>query len=503
MLRCRRADALGDRRIRDQVRKRLVTADRPRYRNTVLDPKACWRALQARDARFDGRFFVGVSTTGVYCRPICPARTPRRDRCSFHPNAAVAEKAGFRACFRCRPELAPGHASIDAVPRLVASALGRIDEGYLDGASVDALARELGVSGRHLRRVFEVELGVSPIELAQTRRLARAKQLLHDSELSLTAIAYASGFRSLRRFNTAVLERFGRPPSELRRLRTAAAKTGEGRLSLRLDHRAPLDFPALLEFLRARALPGIEVVDEDSYCRRIGDAQLRVWRHASRESLSLELDVALAPMLARIVAAVRRLFDLDAEPQVIAQVLRGDRLLAPLVRRRPGLRVPGGFDPFETALRAVLGQQVSVAAATTLSGRLLAHFDGVPSPHALARSSAESIAALGLPLARARALVGLADAWDRGAIACAPGSDPEQLHASIVAIPGLGAWTAEYLSMRALHFPDALPAGDLALRKALGGCSPGEVRRRAQAWRPWRAYAAIHLWTALAHEELP
>jgi AraC family transcriptional regulator of adaptative response / DNA-3-methyladenine glycosylase II len=467
----------------------------------MLDPEGCWRALQARDPRFDGRFFVGVSTTGIYCRPICTARTPRRDRCSFHANAATAEKAGFRACFRCRPELAPGHASVDAVPRLVAGALARIDEGYLDQVSVDTLARELGVSGRHLRRVFEVELGVSPIELAQTRRLARAKQLLHDSELSLTTIAYASGFRSLRRFNTSVLERFGRPPSELRRVRATRGATGH--VSLRLDYRAPLDFDELLGFLRVRALPGVEVVEDALYRRRIGDAELRVWRDPARASLRLELDVALAPMLARIVAAVRRLFDLDAEPLAIEQVLRRDRLLAPLLRRRPGLRVPGSFDPFETALRAVLGQQVSVAAATTLAGRLLAHFGGVPSPRALADSPAESIAALGLPLARARALVGLADAWDRGAIACAPGCDVEQLHAAVVAIPGLGAWTAEYLAMRALHFPDVLPAGDLALRKALGGSSPAEVRERARAWRPWRAYAAVHLWTALAHEELP
>jgi AraC family transcriptional regulator of adaptative response / DNA-3-methyladenine glycosylase II len=465
----------------------------------VLDAKACWRALQARDARFDGRFFVGVSTTGIYCRPICTARTPRRDRCSFHANAAAAEKAGFRACFRCRPELAPGHASVDAVPRLVTGALGRIDEGYLDGASVDELARELGVSGRHLRRVFEVELGVSPVELAQTRRLARAKQLLHDSELSLTAIAYASGFQSLRRFNTAVRERFGRPPSDLRRL----GVRNVGHVALRLDHRAPLDFDELLGFLRVRALPGVEVVEDDRYRRRIGDAELRVWQDASHTSLRLELDIALAPALARIVAAVRRLFDLDAEPQAIAQVLRRDRLLAPLLRRRPGLRVPGSFDPFETALRAVLGQQVSVAAATTLAGRLVAHFNGIPTPHALARSSAESIAAIGMPLTRARALVALADAWDRGVISCAPGSDVEQLHAAVVAIPGLGAWTAEYLSMRALHFPDVLPAGDLALRKALGGSTGAEVRRRAEAWRPWRAYAAVHLWTALAKQELP
>jgi AraC family transcriptional regulator of adaptative response / DNA-3-methyladenine glycosylase II len=465
----------------------------------MLDADACWRAMLARDARFDGRFFVGVSTTGVYCRPICPARTPRRDRCSFHANAAAAEKAGFRACFRCRPELAPGHADVDAVSRLVAGALARIDEGYLDEASVESLAREFGVTARHLRRVFEDNLGVSPVELAQTRRLARAKQLLHDSELSLAAIAHASGFRSLRRFNAAVLERFGQPPSALRRHKTSQ----RGRVALRLDYRPPIEFAALLEFLRFRSWAGVESVEDDAYRRRIGEGELVVWQDAARASLRLELDIALAPALARIVAGVRRLFDLDAEPKVIASVLRRDPLLAPLVRRRPGLRVPGSFDPFEMALRGILGQQISVAAATTLGGRMVAQFGGVPTPRMLACSSAEAIAALGLPLSRARAMIGLAQAWDRGAITCTPGTDPEQLHAAVVAIPGLGTWTADYLSMRALHFPDALPAGDLGIRKALGGCSAAEVLRRAEAWRPWRAYAAIHLWTALANEELP
>jgi AraC family transcriptional regulator of adaptative response / DNA-3-methyladenine glycosylase II len=454
-----------------------------------------WRALVARDARFDGRFFVGVSTTGIYCRPICPARTPRRDRCSFHASAAAAEKAGFRACFRCRPELAPGHADVDAVPRLVAAALARIDEGYLDGAGVEALARELGVGARHLRRAFEATLGVSPIELAQTRRLARAKQLLHDSELSLTAIAYASGYESLRRFNAAMSERFGQPPSALRRKPSLAR--ARGCVTLRLDYRPPLDFAALLGFLRPRALPDVELVEDDRWRRRVGDeGWIAVWQDPSRASLRLELDVALLPSLARIVAGVRRLFDLDAEPRAIAAVLRRDPVLAPLVRRRPGLRVPGSFAPFETAVRTVLGQQVSVAAATTLAGRLLAHFGGPPRPELLARSEVDDIAALGMPRVRARALIELADAWARGVIPCTPGGEPERLHDAIVAIPGLGAWTAAYLSMRVLHFPDALPDGDLVLRRALGDCTPAAVRQRAEAWRPWRAYAVMHLWTS-------
>jgi AraC family transcriptional regulator of adaptative response / DNA-3-methyladenine glycosylase II len=462
----------------------------------MLGDDACWRALRARDARFDGRFFVGVSTTGIYCRPICTARLPRRDRCSFHASAAVAEKAGFRACFRCRPELAPGNASVDAVPRLVARALAKIDEGYLDEASVDDLGEALGVSGRHLRRALEAELGVSPIELAQTRRLGLAKQLLHDSTLSLTTIAFASGFGSVRRFNASVLARFGRPPSALRRAR----KSKSAAIVLRLDHRPPLDFPALLEFLGARAIPGVERVEGDRYIRVIGESEVRVGFEGGR--LRAELDASLAPMIPRVVAGLRRLFDLDAEPKAIAVALRRDPLLAPLVRRRPGLRVPGSFDPFETALRAVLGQQVSVAAATTLSGRLVAHFGGVPTPRALANTPIATLAGLGMPGARAAALVGLADAWQRGAIVCEAGSDPDALTTALVELPGIGPWTAAYLCMRALHFPDALPASDLVLRKALGGISPREVLVRAETWRPWRAYAALHLWTAFGRGEL-
>lgn len=468
----------------------------------MLDDDACWRALRARDARFDGRFFVGVSTTGIYCRPICPARTPRRDRCSFHASAAVAEKAGFRACFRCRPELAPGSASVDAIPRLVARALAKIAEGVLDEGSVEQLAASLGVGERHLRRALEASLGVSPIELAQTRRLALAKQLLHDSTLSLTAIAFASGFRSLRRFNAAMLARFGRPPSALRR---KPDKRASSAIVVRLDARAPLDFAGLLAFVAARAIPGVEWVEGDRYVRRIGGHELRVSARepgrSGKASLQVELDLDLASELGSILARLRRLFDLDAEPAAIGSLLARDPRLAPLVRARPGLRVPGSFDPFETALRTILGQQVTIAAATTLMTRLVARFGGVPSPAQLAASEVEAIAALGLPLARARTLVTLAAAWQRGAIPCEPGSDPAALRAALLELPGVGPWTAEYLAMRALHDPDALPAGDLVLRKALGGPRPRELTREAEAWRPFRSYAVLHLWTASAHAE--
>jgi AraC family transcriptional regulator of adaptative response / DNA-3-methyladenine glycosylase II len=460
----------------------------------MLDDDACWRALRARDARFDGRFFVGVSSTGIYCRPICPARTPRRDRCSFHTSAAAAEQAGFRACLRCRPELAPGSASIDALPRLVARALALIGEGYLDEHSVDDLAARLGVGARHLRRTLEAELGVTPIELAQTRRLALAKQLLHDSSLSLTTIAYASGFGSLRRFNASFRARFARSPSTLRReLSTRRAGTN---IRLRLDARPPLDVASTLAFLGARAIPGIEWVEDDRWVRRVGEHELRVAALPGKHAIVVELDVELAPQLARIVAKLRRVFDLDAEPRAIASQLRRDARLAPLVRARPGLRVPGSFEPWETALRTILGQQVTIAAATTLMRRLVGHFEGMPTPQRLAACSVETIAALGMPGARARSLVGLAAAWQRGVILCEPGDDPLVLRERLLALPGIGPWTAEYLAMRALHDPDALPSSDLVLRKALDDVSPRALERRAEAWRPFRSYAVLHLWSA-------
>lgn len=460
----------------------------------MLDDDACWRALRARDARFDGRFFVGVSSTGIYCRPICPARTPRRDRCSFHASAAAAEKAGFRACLRCRPELAPGSASIDALPRLVARALALIGEGYLDEHGVDELAARLGVGARHLRRTLEAELGVTPIELAQTRRLALAKQLLHDSSLSLTTIAYASGFGSLRRFNASFRARFARSPSTLRR--ELASRRAGTTIRLRLDARPPLDVASTLAFLGARAIPGIEWVEGDRWVRRVGEHELRVAALPGKHAIVVELDVELAPQLARIVAKLRRVFDLDAEPRAIASQLRRDARLAPLVRARPGLRVPGSFAPWETALRTILGQQVTIAAATTLMRRLVGHFEGMPTPERLAACSVETIAALGMPGARARSLVGLAAAWQRGEILCEPSDDPLVLRERLLALPGIGPWTAEYLAMRALHDPDALPSSDLVLRKALDDASPRELERRAEAWRPFRSYAVLHLWSA-------
>lgn len=504
-----------------------------------LSDDACYAAAVARDPRFDGIFFICVSTTGIYCRPICPARTPGRARVSFCETAAQCEAAGFRACFRCRPELAPGNADVDAVDALVASATRRINEGALNDGSVDDLAKELGVSARHLRRATQARLGVSPIDLALSRRLGLAKQLLQDTALPITQIAYAAGFYSVRRFNAAFIERMKAPPTKVRRTHarnTAGSPEGSSLAgaSLRLDYRAPYDWAAMLAFLRARAIPGVEVVGEDDYRRvvTIGDVTgvIRVARRpgdvgspqgdnrrssptvARRFALSLDVSPELVPHLMPIVSRVRRQFDLDARPDAIARVLGADPILARLVNARPGLRLPGAFDPFEAAIRAMLGQQVSVAGATTLAGRFAAAFgtpyaggEGLaarfPTAAEVAKQSVDRIAKIGMPGARAAAILELARAIIQKRVQLDDGHDLDAFVRNLVALPGIGPWTANYLAMRALHVPDAFPAADLGVKKALDA-NPRDCERRAEAWRPYRSYAVMHLWTSLgdAHD---
>jgi AraC family transcriptional regulator of adaptative response / DNA-3-methyladenine glycosylase II len=473
-----------------------------------MDADARYAALVARDRRYDGVFFVGVSTTGIYCRPICPAKTPGRTRCSFHDTAAHAEAAGFRACFRCRPELAPGNADVDAVDTLVATAAARITEGALNEASVDELAEELGVSARHLRRAMEARLGVSPIDLAQTRRLALAKQLLQDTGLSLTQIAFAAGFQSVRRFNAVFAEVMGSAPGALRRVH--AEPVGET-LALRLDYRTPYDFDQLLTFLAARAIPGVEHVEQGRYRRivqqggKLGTIEVR--RDERRDALVLTISPSLISVLMRLVARVRSMFDLDARPDVIDGVLGKDPVLAKLVARRPGVRVPGAIDGFEAAVRALLGQQVSVAAATTLAGRFADRFgtpyDGgdrlthrFPTAREVVAAGVERIAKIGLPGARAAALHGFAQTIDAKP-ELLESRDLERFVTAAVALPGIGPWTAHYLAMRALHLPDAFPAADLGILKALDRAKPRDAEARAEAWRPFRSYAVMHLWTSL------
>jgi AraC family transcriptional regulator of adaptative response / DNA-3-methyladenine glycosylase II len=484
--------------------------------------------MLAHDARFDGAFFVGVKTTGVYCRPVCRARTPRRDRCVFFTRAAIAEREGFRACFRCRPERAPGSSNVDAVSRLVAAATQRIEEGVLNEGSVEELAAGLGTSSRHLRRAMQDELGLGPIELATSRRVGLARELLLGTTLPITEIAFASGFSSVRRFNAAYRELQNATPSEVRRPASAKRARVAGPRVV-LDVRSPFDPKAAFAFLAARAVAGLEVFEGTSYLRAVKLPEARPLNHRTgivaitpaegRDAIVVEVSSSLGPSLMAIVARVRRMFDTDADPSLIGAHLARDPLLRKRVDARPALRVMGAFDTFEWASRAVLGQQVSVRAARTLAARLVAKFgtaieDASMAPAAaialpthawpdaitLARASEESIGSIGLTRVRARTLRGLAAAVADGRLVLDRAADPDETMRALLALPGIGPWTADYIAMRALGWPDAFPAGDLGLRKALGGASTKECELRSERWRPWRAYAAAHLWTGLAEE---
>ncbi|MEO7110417.1 MAG: AlkA N-terminal domain-containing protein [Polyangiaceae bacterium] len=478
-----------------------------------LDPDACYKVLLARDRRFDGLFFVAVSTTGIYCRPICPARTPGRDRVTFYRHAAEAEQAGYRACFRCRPEVAPrnSEASTDAIPRLVRQALSKIEQGYLNDQSLEDLAVSLGVSSRHLRRSIEAEIGVSPVMLAQTRRLALAKQLLHDTNLPMAEIAHAAGFASVRRFNALVQSRFGRSPTSLRKTHGESAKRGT--FTLRLDYRPPFDWQHLLGFLGDRAMHGIERVEGGSYFRSIamGDSayEIEVTNDAQRSRIVAEVPVQLAPLAMDLSNRLRQLFDLDARPDVIEKELGRDKWLGPIVKKQRGTRLPGAFDSFEIAVRSVLGQQVTVAGATTLAKRVVEKFGRqvsvgenggssiariFPSADTIANASLADVRAIGMPEARAKTLTALAQKISDGDLVLAAGADPEAAIESMTAISGIGNFTSQVVAMRALRYVDAFPSSDLGVRKALNSKNARELDGRAEAWRPWRAYAVIHLW---------
>jgi AraC family transcriptional regulator, regulatory protein of adaptative response / DNA-3-methyladenine glycosylase II len=463
-----------------------------------LDFDVCWRASESRDARFDGRFYVGVHSTGVYCRPVCPAPSAKRENVRFYPTAAASEAAGLRPCRRCRPELAPGTPEWTGGSAVVARGLRLIDEGYLDRHGVPALARDLLVGERQLRRLFETHLGAPPGAVARTRRLRLARTLLDQTALSITEIACAAGFASLRRFNDAVRETYGRSPSQLRR----AGRGGTGEeLELRLPYRPPLAWGELLAFVAARAVPGVEQVDGALYRRavRVSHSTAVVELEHASPVVLLRLRGVPVGALATVVERARRVADLDADPGQIEAVLARDPALRDLVERRPGLRVPGAWDGFELATRAVLGQQVSVRGGATLAGRLVARFGeplqvpvgtvthAFPKPERLVEADVQAI---GMPRARADTIRLLAGAVAGGSLALVPSAPFEERRATLLGVAGIGPWTAEYVAMRALRDPDAFPAGDLGLRRA------GATAERAERWRPWRAYAAVHLWTA-------
>jgi len=455
-------------------------------------------------------FFVGVSTTRIYCRPICPAKKARRKSCSFFVSAAAAENAGYRPCLRCRPELAPAVAPYEERSATVSGIVARIQEGCLNGgADVECLASDFGLSSRQLRRVVREVTGASPIQLAQTSRLLLAKQLLTETKLPVTRIAFASGFSSVRRFNESFATHYRMPPSRLRQ-RVGAEQTN-GSLTLRLSYRPPLAWDALLGFLTLRAIAGVEEVHDESYRRTVALGEHVGWvevaLNGDHNSLVVRAASTLAPVLQPLLARLRDLFDLHARPDVIDEHLADDTTLSRHVKKRCGLRVPGAFDGFELAWRAILGQQVSVRGASTLAGRFAQRFGAevetpfpnithlTPTPDAIAAARPQEIAKVGLPLARASSLRELAVLCLAEPSLLRPGSLVQQSSARLLAIPGLGPWTVAYIGMRALHWPDAFPETDLGIRHALGLKRTPDIVKASQPWRPWRAYAAMHLWT--------
>lgn len=473
----------------------------------LLEPDACFRAVRARDRRFDGRFFTAVSSTGIYCRPICPVRPPKRENMRFFSSAAAAEGAGFRPCLRCRPERAPGLASVDAASRLAGAAIAGIEEHAVSNGRVGDLAASLGVSDRHLRRVTEAELGVSPIALAQTQKLLLAKRLLSETSLKLTDIAFAAGFGSVRRFNALFKSRYGLNPGRIRGSGTASSA-----LKCQLDFRPPLAWQSLLAYLRLRAIPGVEWVDGTHYRRTVAIGERRgfiaVSLAKSGAALEIELSPGLAPVIGAVMVRVKHLFDLGAVPDAVSAVLSQDAALAPVVRRLPGLRVPGAFDGFELAVRAVLGQQVSVRSATTVAGRWARAFGEpietpwaelthlAPTPERMLGIPEHEISPLGVLGSRARCLTALARAAAERRITLGYAGDVDEQIRRLIELPGIGPWTAQYIAMRALHWPDAFPAEDLMLLRA-ANTGKKQLLARAEAWRPWRAYAAHYLWQSL------
>jgi AraC family transcriptional regulator of adaptative response / DNA-3-methyladenine glycosylase II len=470
-------------------------------------PDICYRAVQARDTRFDGWFFTAVRTTGIYCRPSCPAVTPRRRNVEFHASAAAAQRAGFRACKRCRPDAAPGSPEWDVRGDLAGRALRLIGDGVVDREGVTGLARRLGYSERQVNRTLLAEVGAGPLALARSQRAQTARILLERTDLPAADIAFAAGFASVRQFNETLQAVFATTPTALRANRTAAPRGEAGAITLRLPYRAPMDLDRTLRFLAARAIPGVEHYGAREFTRAIrapgGPALVAV--AAAEDAVVARVRLHDHRDLVSVVARVRRLLDLDADPVAVDTVLRADPALARFVAARPGLRSPGTVDGFEMALRAIVGQQISVAGARTVLGRITAAhgevaFEGEPW---LLCPSAERLAAADpaqwpMPRARAATIHALAVAVADGAVHLDPGADRAEQHAAVLRVPGIGPWTADYLRMRALADPDVLLATDLGVRRAAEAHGI-EVRSGRPDWAPWRSSATHHLWESL-HE---
>lgn len=488
---------------------------------TILDADRCYRALEARDARFDGQFIAGVHTTGIYCRPSCPATTPRARNVRFYPTAAAAHEAGLRACKRCQPDATPGNPQWNLRDDLVARAMRLILDGVIEREGVGGLASRLGYSTRHLTRVISAELGAGPLALARAHRAETARTLLAGTELPTAQIAFASGFRSIRQFNDTVREVYDLSPSGLRALtrRGAAAaaphaerEAAGGTITLRLAARAPFDGAGILQYLRTHAIDGVEHVTDDGVERWIrlpgGDALVRLWLDDERPGVRCTATLAALSDVGPLTARIRRWFDLDADASGIDDALGQDALLGPLVAATPGMRIPGGLDAAETLVRTMVGQQISLSAARTVLGRItreIAELDGAPhlegavhpfpSPAALAEHGAQVLRG---PGSRVRAILAVSEQLANGELVLDIGMPADELRARLLALPGVGPWTADYVALRVLGAPDILLSTDLVLLGALQRRGLASTAREAttlgERWAPWRSYATLHLW---------
>ncbi|MGR9091366.1 MAG: AlkA N-terminal domain-containing protein [Gammaproteobacteria bacterium] len=486
------------------------------------ESRAWFDAVRRRDVRFDGQVFVGETGSAIYCRPVCARRKQQRARCVFFRHAAAAEKAGLQPCPDCRPELAPGDARAladgSARSQLARLALRRIEDGALNTLALAQLAAEFDVSGEELRNAVAHEFGLTPTELAHTQRMLNARQLLRETDLSVTEIAHAAGFPGPARLGTLFRARYGLAPTALRaRLRVRPAIVDPAVLSLRIDYRPPLNWRTLLAFLGARAIPGVETAIDDAYLRTVKIGEHRGWVKVApdpdagnRSALRMTMSASLSPVSGTLLTKMKTVFDTRASAADIDEHLARDRLLQTAICAHPGMRLPGAYDGFELLLRAILGQQVSVKGATTLAGRMAAAFGEAiatpstalcfitPDPGRIADASVDQIAKIGMPGKRAQTIRTVARAAADGALSLAPGSDPEVVRGRLIEVSGIGEWTASYVAMRALAWPDALPLGDLGIKKALGMTRAADIAARTEAWRPWRAYGAIYCWLGLS-----
>lgn len=485
----------------------------------IADKKTYYAALKAHDTRFDGKFYVAVSSTGIYCRPVCRVKTPKADNCSYYTTAAAAEAAGFRPCLKCRPELAPGLSSIDAVRRIADKAALIIENGCLPDSNLSELAKMLNITDRHLRRVFIAEFGVSPVQYLQTQRLLLAKGLLTDTQLPVTDIALTAGFGSIRRFNDLFIKQYKLTPTQLRREGVQAKVSSKQSITLRLGYRPPYEWAKLLSFLKTREIEGVESISGSVYRRTVtinsGKTYKRGWlsveNDAEKNALSVTVSYSLLPVISKVLARIRILFDVNCEPDEIYEKLSVmNELSAGLCI--PGIRLPGAFDAYEAAVRAVLGQQITVQAARTLAGRLvktLGEKISTPYPELthtfptaekirdIKNSVTNMLGAAGIISRRAGTILHLAEAMLDGTVTFCQYSDVQTEMEKMMAIPGIGPWTAQYIAMRAFGWPDIILHTDYGVKKALKGMTEKEILQISEKWRPWRSYATINLWNSV------